>query len=86
VALSSGALILAVAGFVIGMLVLVWIPVLLDRFMEFLTKTGPKFGPKMFFVGVGALVAGLVLRFRALEFVGAGLIGALVLGVILANY
>jgi hypothetical protein len=65
---------------------LLWIPVLGDRLSGFLSRTAPRAAPRMFFLGLGLLAAGLVVRIRVLDIIGACLIGALVLGVILDNY
>ena len=45
-----------------------------------------KVAPTVFFLGLGFLVAGLVLRIGLLDIAGGGLIGAVVLGAIVINY
>lgn len=65
---------------------LLWLPVLGDRLTDLLSKKAPKVAPRIFFLGLGILVTGLVIHVRILDVVGACLIGALVLGAILDNY
>jgi hypothetical protein len=65
---------------------LLWVPVLGDRLTATLSRNAPKAAPRIFFVGLGFLLAGLVFRVLALDVVGGGLIGLLLLGVLLDNY
>ncbi len=63
-----------------------WIPVLGDRLNSFLSKNAPKVAPRMFLVGLGFLLTGLVIHVQVLALAGACLIGVLVLALILDNY
>ncbi|GEM_PF-1863748 len=65
---------------------LLWVPVLGDRLYGFLSEKAPKVAPRMFLLGLGLLLTGLVVQAWILECVGACLIGVLVLGMILDNY
>lgn len=70
----------------VALLGLLWVPVLGDRLTGFLSRKLPKAAPRIFLIGLGVLVIGLVVRVRILEVVGACMIGGLVLGAILDNY
>jgi type III secretory pathway component EscT len=75
--------ILVCAAILLGLL---WAPVLGDRFTGFLSRTAPRVAPRIFFLGLGIAVIGLVTGARILDLVGACLIGGVMLGVILDNY
>jgi hypothetical protein len=66
--------------------VILWIPVLSDRVMDFLSRNSPRYAPLTFAAGLGLLVIGLVAGIRILDIVGASMIGALVLGYLVENY
>jgi hypothetical protein len=63
-----------------------WVPVLGDRLTSFVSKRAPRIVPRIFFLGLGILVVGLVAGIRVLDIVGGCMIGMLVLGAILDNY
>src|SRR5215813_5760941 len=65
--------------------VILWIPVLSDQVMDFLTKNAPRYTPITIAVGSGLLVMGLVAGVRILDIIGASLIGALALGYLVEN-
>jgi hypothetical protein len=81
-----GRRILVVLVLVAVLLGLLWVPVLGDRLTSFLSRTGPRVAPRMFFLGLGLLVTGLVIGVRALDIAGACLIGLPLLGLILDKY
>lgn len=85
-AVFSGSQILVVLLCIGIVSVLLWIPVLGDRLMAFLSTTGPKVAPRIFLVGSALLVVGLVARVVILDVAGASLIGLLVLGFLLDSY
>lgn len=75
--------VLVLAAVMIGLL---WVPVLTDRLTSFLSRTAPRAAPRMFFLGLGIGVTGLVIRVQVLEIAGASLIGILVLALIFDKY
>lgn len=81
-----GRQVLVVLAVMAVLIVLLWIPVLGDRLVDLLSRNAPKIAPRMFLLGLGILVIGLVVRVRVLDVVGGCLIGAIVLGLILDNY
>ena len=85
-ALPSGRQVIVALACVAVVVVMLWIPVLGDRLTAYLSRVGPKAAPRMFLLGLGALLAGLAFRFGALELVGGCLIGLVLLAVILDNY
>jgi hypothetical protein len=66
--------------------VVLWIPVLYDQLMDFLSRNAPRYMPLTFAVGLALLVIGLVAGVRILDIVGASTIGALALGLLVENY
>jgi hypothetical protein len=66
--------------------VILWIPVLSDQMMDFLTRNAPRYMPLSFAAGLGLLVIGLVAGVRILDIIGASMIGALALGFLVENY
>jgi len=83
---GAGGLIVGGLACVVAIIVLLWIPVLSDRFTAFVSANGPKAAPKIIVVGLGFLLTGLVTHVEALVLVGAGLIGLLLLAYIYDNY
>ncbi len=67
-------------------IVLLWIPVLGDRFNGFLSVQGPKVAPRIFFLGLLILLIGLIARSGILDIAGGCLMGIVILAVILDNY
>jgi hypothetical protein len=70
----------------VALLGLLWLPVLGDRLTGFLSGKLPGIAPRIFFIGLGIGVAGLVTGVRILDIVGACLIGGLVLAAVADNY
>lgn len=66
--------------------VVLWIPVLYDQVMDFLSRNAPRYMPLSFAAGLALLVIGLVAGVRILDIVGASVIGALALGFLVENY
>jgi hypothetical protein len=66
--------------------VVLWIPVLSDQVMDFLSRNAPRYAPLTFLAGLGLLVVGLVVGVRILDIIGASMIGALALGFLVENY
>jgi hypothetical protein len=66
--------------------VILWIPVLSDQVMDFLSRNAPRYMPLSFAAGLGLLVIGLVAGVRILDIIGASVIGALALGYLVENY
>ena len=66
--------------------VLLYIPVLSDQVMDFLSRNTPRYAPLTLVAGVGLLVIGLVVGVRILDIIGASMIGALALAFIVENY
>jgi len=78
---------MALALLVIAVVSLIlWIPVLSDQVMDFLSRNASRYTPPTIAVGSGLIVIGLVARVRILEIIGASLIGALALGYLVENY
>jgi putative exporter of polyketide antibiotics len=61
-------------------------PVLGENIFDFFSTGAARVAPAAFLLGLGVLVAGLIVRVRILDVVGACLIGAVLLGAILINY
>jgi len=68
------------------LVVVLWLPVLGDRFTASVTRVAPKVAPRMFLIGLVILVAGLVSQVGVLDIVGAGIIGVIVAAWIYDNY
>jgi len=83
---GTGALIIGGLASVAVIIVALWIPVLGDRLTAFVSTNGPKAAPKIFIVGLGLLLTGLVAGVGALVLAGASLIGLLVLALLYDNY
>jgi hypothetical protein len=66
--------------------VVLWIPVLYDQVMDFLSRNASRYMPVTFAAGLGLLLIGLVTGVRILDIVGASMIGALALGFLVENY
>jgi hypothetical protein len=66
--------------------VVLWIPVLYDQVMDFLSRNAPRYMPLTFAAGLALLVIGLVAGVRILDIIGASVIGALALGLLVENY
>jgi small-conductance mechanosensitive channel len=66
--------------------VVLWIPVLSDQVMDFLTRNAPRYAPLTFLAGLGLLVIGVVAGIGILDIIGASMIGALALGYLVENY
>jgi hypothetical protein len=82
----SGRLVVGVFIGVVILVVLLAIPVLWDNLMDGFSKQAAKVAPKVFLVGAGILLAGLVIGVSVIDFVGACMMGAVVLAAILDNY
>jgi hypothetical protein len=61
-------------------------PVLAEALLDVASKAGEKAAPGAFFLGLGVLLIGLVARVQIMDIVGACLIGAVLLAVILHYY
>ena len=82
---SSGRILVVLLGMAV-MCGLLWLPVLGDRLQDLVSRNAPRFAPRMFALGLGLLVVGLIAGVKALDIAGGCLIGALVLAAILDNY
>ena len=83
---GTGALIIGGLACVAVIIVLLWIPVIGDRFTAFVAANGPKAAPKILAAGLGLLLTGLVFHVLALDLAGASLIGLLALALLYDNY
>jgi hypothetical protein len=83
---GAGGLIVGGLACVAAIIVLLWIPVLSDRLTAFVSTNGPKAAPKIILVGLGFLLAGLVVHVEVLVVVGASMIGLLLLAFLYDNY
>jgi hypothetical protein len=61
-------------------------PVLNDRFLGFAAAQGAKIALPTLGIGLLILLIGLAIGVEVVDFVGAGLMGIVILGVILDNY
>lgn len=61
-------------------------PVVAGALYEALSKAGERAAPGTFFLGLGVLFVGIIVGVRIIDFIGLGLIGAVVIGVIIDNY
>lgn len=61
-------------------------PVLTDRFLGYAAAQGAKVALPTFGIGLVILLVGLAIGVEVVDFVGAGLMGIVILGVILDNY
>ncbi len=84
--LSALRVVLVIAGCVTAAFILLWLPVLGDRLTSYLSRNAPKFAPRIFMIGLGILVTGMITKLAVLDVAGACMIGALVLGWIYDNY
>ena len=84
--LHSFRAVLVVAAVVFVALLLLWLPVLADRFTGYLSKNLPKQAPRILLAGSGILVIGLIAKLVVLDAIGAVMIGGLVLAWIFDNY
>jgi len=83
---GTGGLIVGGLAAVVAISILLWIPVIGDRLTAFVSTNGPRYAPKIFLVGLGILLTGIVAHFEALVLTGASVIGLLVLALIYDNY
>jgi hypothetical protein len=85
-ALLSGrsVILIVIAGAILVCLLAV--PVLTDIFLGFASAQGAKIAKATFLTGLGILLLGLVIGVEIVDFVGAGLMAAVILGIILDNY
>jgi hypothetical protein len=82
----TGRQVLVLLGCVVAGIGLLWLPVLGDRLTALVGAKAPRVAPRLFLLGFGLLITGLVAGVRELDVVGGCLIGILVLGVILQTY
>jgi hypothetical protein len=61
-------------------------PVAAGALREVASEAGKRAVPGTFFTGLGVFFIGIIVGVRIIDFIGLGLIGAVVLGVILDNY
>lgn len=61
-------------------------PVVAGALYEVASKAGERAVPGTFFTGLGVLFAGIIVGIRIIDYIGLGLIAAVVLGVIIDNY
>jgi hypothetical protein len=66
--------------------VILWIPVLYDQVMDFLSRNAPRYAPLTFLAGLGLLVTGLVVGVQILDIIGASMMGAIAVGFLVENY
>ena len=83
---GTGGLIVGGLAAIVAISVLLWIPVLGDRLTAFVSTNGPRYAPKIFLVGLGFLLTGIVAHVDVLILVGASIIGLLALALIYDNY
>lgn len=84
--LSQGRLIVGALAVIAVVSIVLWIPVLGDRFTAFLSRTGPKAAPKIILIGGGLIAGGMMTGVRLLEVIGGCLIGALALAWLYDQY
>lgn len=82
----SGRQVVVVLIFLAVVICLLIGPVLGENLFDIASTKGAKAAPATFFLGLGVLLLGLFLGVPILDGVGACLIGAVLLGVILVNY
>jgi hypothetical protein len=82
----SGARIVVILALIAVCSVVLWIPVLGDRLKAEVTRKAPQIAPRIFFLGLAVLVAGLVIHMKVLDVAGGCLIGGLVLATVLNEY
>ena len=82
----SGKQALVAAVGVAVLVVALCVPVWWDKLTAAASKRASKAAPRVFLLGTGVLVTGLVARVGVLDIAGACLIGAVVLAAILDNY
>jgi hypothetical protein len=70
-------------GIIVGLLAL---PVLGDFLNGTIEGPATRWSPLTFAIGLGALILGLIAGVPVLDILGAGLIGAVVLGAIMVHY
>ena len=61
-------------------------PVIGQALMGAFTTQAAKFAPRLFLIGLGVLVTGLVIGVQVVAVVGGGLMGAVLLGALLEHY
>jgi hypothetical protein len=83
---SAGRAVIVIAAILAVLFTLLWVPVLSDRFTGFLSKKAPRFAPRIFFIGLGILLTGLVVDVAFLIIAGSALMGLILLAWILDNY
>jgi hypothetical protein len=66
--------------------VVLWIPVLSDHLMDFLSRNASHYVPLTLIAGSGLLVTGVVIGVPILDIIGASMIGALAIGYLIENY
>jgi hypothetical protein len=82
----SGAWIVEILALIAVCAVILYLPVLGDRVKAAVNRRAPQMAPRIFFAGLAALVAGLVIHVTVLDMIGGCLIGGLVLAVVLNEY
>lgn len=66
--------------------VILWIPVLGDRFYDSVSASAPKVALPVFLIGLGLLGIGFAGHLTVLQIAGGAMAGTVVLAVILDNY
>ncbi len=82
---SARLLLIVIAAGVIFVCVLA-VPVLSDRFLGYAAAQGKKVALPTLGIGLLILLIGLAIGVEVVDFIGAGLMGIVILGVILDNY
>ena len=83
---GTGGLIVGGLAAIVAISILLWIPVLGDRLTAFVSTNGPRYAPRIFLVGLGILLTGIVAHFEVLVLAGASVIGLLALAFVYDNY
>lgn len=83
--LSGRNILIAVIVLAVLLIILV-IPVIAETLLNSATAVAARVAPRVFLIGLGVLVLGLVARLGILEVAGACLMGGVLLGAILRDY
>jgi hypothetical protein len=85
-ALGSGRFLLVLIAAGLIFVCVLAVPVLTDRFLGYAAAQGAKIALPTFGIGLLILLVGLAIGVEVVDFIGAGLMGVVVLGVIADNY
>lgn len=78
--------VIVIAAGITVLVVLLWLPVLGDRMSATVSRKAPKVAPRMFGVGLGILLLGLVVKVVLITVVGGCLMGLVLLAALADKY